>query len=57
MAMKNLPTAKSRDRLRYAYTRGGTYKPKLKQYKVEDFVYVKLRATDTLDCSARPIIM
>ena len=42
---------------RYAYTRGGTYLSKLKQYRVGDIVYVKRRATDTLDCSASPIIL
>ena len=30
MAMKNLGIAQARDRLRYAYTRGGTYRPKPK---------------------------
>ena len=55
--MRNLATAQARDRLRYAYTRGGTYRPKPKQYKVGDFVYVKRKATNTLDCSASPIIM
>ena len=57
MAMKNLSIAQARDRLRYAYTQGGTYWPKPKQYRVWDFVYVKWRATDTLDCSASPIIL
>ena len=57
MGMRNLATAQAKDRLRYAYTRGGTYGPKPKQYRVGDFVYVKRRATDTLDSSASPIIL
>ena len=57
MAMRNLAVAQARDRLRYAYTRGGSYRPKPKQYRVGDFVYVKLRATDTLDCSASQVIL
>ena len=57
MAMKNLATAKAWDRLRYACTRGGTYRPKPKQYWVGDLVYVKRKSTDTLDCSASPIIL
>ena len=57
MAMKNISIAQARDRLRNAYTRGGTYRPKPKQYRVGDFVYVKRRATDILDCSAGLIIL
>ena len=57
MAMKNLAIVQARDRWRYAYPRGGTYRPKPKLYRVGDFVYVKRRATDTLDYSASPIIL
>ena len=57
MAMRNLAVAQARDRLRYAYTRGGSYRPKPKQYRVGDFVYVKRRATDTLDCSPSLVIL
>ena len=49
MAMRNLAIALAGHRLRYAYTRGGSYRPKPKQYRVGDFVYVKRRSTDTLD--------
>ena len=31
--------------------------PKPRQFRVGDFVYVKRRATDTMDCSASPIIL
>ena len=57
MAMKNLATKKARDRLRYAFTRGGTYRPIPKQYRVGDFVYVKRRTTDMLESTASPIIL
>ncbi len=39
MAMENLSIAQHRDTLRYAHTRGGNYKPKVKQFDVGDFVY------------------
>jgi hypothetical protein len=40
MAMENLSIAQHRDTLRYAHTRGGSYKPKVKQFDVGDFVYL-----------------
>ncbi len=39
MAMENLSIAQHRDTLRYAHTRGGNYKLKVKQFDVGDFVY------------------
>jgi hypothetical protein len=39
MAMENLSIAQHRNTLRYAHTRGGSYKPKAKQFDVGDFVY------------------
>ena len=56
MEMRNLAVAHARDRLRYAYFWGGSYRPKPKLYPVEDFVYVKRRATNTSDCSASQVI-
>jgi hypothetical protein len=41
MAMENLSIAQHRDTLRYAHTRGGSYKPKVRQFDVDDFVYLK----------------
>jgi hypothetical protein len=38
MAMENLSIAHHRDTLRYAYTRGGSYKPKVRQFDVGDFM-------------------
>jgi hypothetical protein len=39
MAMENLSIAQHRDTLWYAHTQGGSYKPKVKQFDVGDFVY------------------
>ncbi len=39
MAMENLSIAQHQDTLRYAHTQGGSYKPKVKQFDVGDFVY------------------
>jgi hypothetical protein len=39
-AMENLSIAQHRDTLRYAHTRGGSYKPKVRQFDVGDFVYL-----------------
>ncbi len=40
MAMENLSIAQHQDTLRYAHTRGGSYKPKVRQFDVGDFVYL-----------------
>ncbi len=40
MAMENLSIAQHQDTLRYAYTRGDSYKLKVKQFDVGDFVYL-----------------
>jgi hypothetical protein len=39
MAMENLSIAQHRNTLQYAHTRGDSYKPKVKQFDVGDFVY------------------
>jgi hypothetical protein len=51
MAMENLSIAKHWDTLRYAHTRGGSYKPKVRQFDVGDFVYLQRQPNDTLDTS------
>jgi hypothetical protein len=51
MAMENLSIAQHRDTLRYAHTRGGRYKPKVRQFDVGDFVYFQWQLNDTLDTS------
>jgi hypothetical protein len=49
MAMEILPIAQHRDALWYAHTRGGSYKPKVRQFDVGDFVYFQRQPDDTLD--------
>ncbi len=39
MAMENLSITQHRDTFRYAHTRSGNYKPKVRQFDVGDFVY------------------
>jgi hypothetical protein len=51
MAMENLSIAQHRDTLRYAHTRGGSYKLKVRQVDVGDFVYLQRQPNDTLDTS------
>ncbi len=41
MAMENLSIAQHRNTLWYAHTRGGNYKPKVRQFNVGDFVYLQ----------------
>jgi hypothetical protein len=40
MAMENLSITHHWDALRYAHTQGGSYKPKVRQFDVGDFVYL-----------------
>ncbi len=40
-AMENLSIAHHRDTLQYVDTRGGNYKPKMRQFDVGDFVYLQ----------------
>jgi len=57
MAMENLSIAQHRNTLRYAHTRGGNYKPKVRQFDVGDFVYLQRQPNDTLDIfSGRTIL-
>ncbi len=49
MAMENLSIAQHRDTLWYAHTRGASYKPKVKQFDVGDFVYFQRQPNDTED--------
>jgi len=51
MAMENLSIPQHRNTLRYAHTRGGSYKPKVRQFDVGDFVYLQRQPNDTLDIS------
>jgi hypothetical protein len=40
VAMENLSIAQHQDTLQYAHTWGGSYKPKVRQFDVGDFVYL-----------------
>jgi hypothetical protein len=40
MAMENLSIAQHRDTLQYARTQGDSYKLKVRQFNVSDFVYL-----------------
>jgi hypothetical protein len=57
MAMENLSIAQHRDTLRYAHTRGGSYKPKMRQFDVGDFVYLQRQPNDTLDTTFNHTIL
>ncbi len=51
MAMENLSIAQHQNILRYAHTRGGNYKLKVRQFDVSDFVYLQQQPNDNLDNS------
>jgi hypothetical protein len=51
MAMENLSIAQHWDTLWYAHTQGGSYKPKVRQFDIGDFVYLQRQPNDTLDIS------
>jgi hypothetical protein len=55
--VENLQIAQHQDTLRYAYTRGGSYKPKVRQFEVGDFVYLQRQPNDTLDTSTSRTIL
>jgi hypothetical protein len=57
MAMQNLSIAQHRNTLRYAHTRGGSYKTKVKQFDVGDFVYLQRQPNDTLHTSSGHTIL
>jgi hypothetical protein len=57
MAMENLSIAQHWDTLRYAHTQGGSYKCKVGQFDVGDFVYFQRQPNDTLDTSSNCIIL
>jgi hypothetical protein len=40
MVMENLSIAQHRDTLRDAHTQSGSYKPKVRQFDIGDFVYL-----------------
>jgi hypothetical protein len=52
-----LSIAQHQNALRYAHTQGGSYKPKVKQFDVGDFVYFHRQPNDTLDISSSCTIL
>jgi hypothetical protein len=52
LAMENLSIAQHPNTLRHAHTWGGSYKPKVRQFDVGDFVYLQRQPNDTLDTSS-----
>ncbi len=57
MAMENLSIAQHRNIIWYAHTRSGSYKLKVRQFDVGDFVYFQRQPNDTLDISLSRIIL
>jgi hypothetical protein len=57
IAFNNLAIAQHRDTLRYAHTRSGDYKPKLKRFEVGDLVYLKRQKADSMDLRVGRIIL
>lgn len=57
MAFNNLAIAQHRDTLRYAYTRSGDFKPKLKRFDVGDLVYLRRESTNSMEPDRGRIIL
>ncbi len=57
MAMENLSIAQHQNTLWYAHTRGDSYKPKVRQFDVGDFVYFQRQFNDILNTSSNHIIL
>jgi hypothetical protein len=57
MAMENLSIAQHRNTLWYAHTQCGSYKPKVRQFDVNDFVYFQRQPNDILDTSSSRTIL
>ncbi len=57
MAMENLSITQHRDTLWYAHTQSGSYKLKVRQFDIGDFVYVQWQPNDTLDTSSGHTIL
>jgi hypothetical protein len=57
IAFNNLAIVQHRDTLRYAHTRSGDYKPKLKRFEEGDLVYLKRQRADLMDPRVGRIIL
>lgn len=51
MAAENLQIAQHPNTLTHVYTRSDSYKPKVRQDEVGDFVYLQRKSNDTLNTS------
>jgi hypothetical protein len=49
IAFQNLAIAQHRDTPRYAHTRAGDYKPRLKRFEAGDLVYLKRQKANSMD--------
>ena len=58
IAGRNLAIAQHRDKLRYAMTHSGAYKPKLRRFAVGDFVYLRRgQQNNTLEVPAKQLVL
>ena len=57
MAMRNLQIAQHRDQLRYATTRGGSYRPRQRKFEIGDYVYIRRQQQTTLDTATNPRVL
>jgi hypothetical protein len=57
IAFNNLAIAQHRDTLRYAHTRSGYYRQKLKSFEVGDLIYLKRQRADSMDPRVGRIIL
>ena len=56
MALENLAIAQHRDTLRYARIRNGAYRPQLRRFKVDHYVYLQREAPTTLLVPNLPLL-
>ena len=57
IAMHNLHIAQHRDKLRYATTRGGSYRPRQLKFEVGDYIYIRRQTQTTLDTGTSPRVL
>lgn len=57
MAMESLAIAQHRDQLRYAYTQGGTWRPKVQKFQPGNYVYLPHTPSTTLDVNSNRVIL
>jgi hypothetical protein len=57
VTFENLAIAQNRDTLRYAIIPGGGYRPSIRRFHVEDYVYLQQTALTTLDVTVGRTIL